>query len=88
MNSDLEGRLKREIGPDHFVDLRVRAETNADGLDVVWIDVVYRDLADGPDLNTMSRVVDEAWDALASEDVTPIVSFVSIEEDRPLAAAE
>ncbi|WP_461427060.1 hypothetical protein [Gymnodinialimonas sp.] len=88
MRDDLRARLKAAIGAQHFVDMRLLEEVNSDGLDVVWIDMVHKGFADGPELETMARVVDEAWIVLAEENVTPIVSFISSEEDQPLAAAE
>ncbi|MBF9042527.1 hypothetical protein HKCCE4037_04275 [Rhodobacterales bacterium HKCCE4037] len=88
MSQSLMEISRNLLGARFFVDLRVREETNSDDLEVVWLDIVYQGLTEGPDNAVVSQIVDAAWEAYSAEDVTPIVSFVSLDEDQPLAAAE
>ena len=88
MKREVKSAISAILGEDHFVDARSSRHLNHDGQTVEWVDVIYRDLELGPKVAKMTEINDLFWGYLEEENVTPVLSFIDVDEDRPLEAAE
>ncbi|MBF9033011.1 hypothetical protein HKCCE2091_02075 [Rhodobacterales bacterium HKCCE2091] len=87
MHKHIEAAVSAEFGRDHLNNVSVHEVLDETGTRALWVDVVYRGFAAGPDLALLQRVMDNVADVSCASDPRAVVNFVA-EEDLMAMAAE
>ncbi len=87
-NTLVEEVVKDVLGDANVSSVTSRLSENADGNCILWVEVNYTGLENGPDVEHMQAIVDRLWSDPSLTEFTPVVNFNSAEELRPLEAAE
>jgi hypothetical protein len=89
MYIDIVTQVAHEVlGASHVSSVSAQPFENADGNSILWIEIAYEGLENGPGVDAMQAIVDSLWADERLQELTPVVNFNSAEENEPLEAAE
>lgn len=86
MTEHIKAAVSAAIGRAHVADIASYNVKEGDQASL-WIEVVYRDLAQGPGADLLQQIMDNVGDVTCAADPRAIVSFID-EADMMAFAAE
>ncbi|MEM1272304.1 MAG: hypothetical protein AAGF88_00730 [Pseudomonadota bacterium] len=87
MSKHIKAAVSAALGHDYVADITAYDMTFDDGEPALWIEVVYRNLQQGPGVTMLQEIMDNVGDVSCATDPRAIVSFIA-EDDMMAIAAE
>ncbi len=86
MSRHIEAAVTAVIGDEHVADIATY-KVSEEGHPAIWVEVIYRGLAEGPSVDLLQAVMENVGDVSCAADPRAVVSFID-EGDLMAIAAE
>jgi len=86
MSRHIEAAVSAAIGRENVADI-ASYKVSEDGHPAIWVEVIYRGLAEGPSVEMLQEIMENVGDVSCAADPRAVVSFID-ECDLMAIAAE